>query len=382
VMRDAGHSVRFRDTAYCSLDEAAEMATGCDVVMLSATTLLFRDAKRLAAMVKVTHPTVPVVLGGVHPTVIGANLLDESPAIDYLCIGEGEQFVSDFLAHYGTQDLLSISGLAYRDVNGQSVANPVGPPTDLNNLPTFPYDLFDASSVVLDGPLPGFAYVGATRGCPYVCSYCCNAAYLKLYPKTYLRMRCVDLVVDELIALRDMYPAIRVLFFGDEMILFDRQYCTELFTRIHDEVGLAYGCMARVERIDKEIADLMRRTGCQYVGMGVECGDENFRRTFLNRHMTNNQIIKAFGLLRQIPGMMLASYNMHGFPVNNDDELTEKTIELNNLIQPDIVQMSTFFPFPGTRLHRHCVENDLIDPDKLAAVEDVFSQSVLTEVGR
>jgi radical SAM superfamily enzyme YgiQ (UPF0313 family) len=319
-----------------------------------------------------------VVFGGIHATIARGAILADCPAIDYLCIGEGEDFIVEFLGRVAAcEDVSSVCNLVYRAPNGTIVENPIRTCTDLHALKPFRHALFNPKSVVRDGELvPGFTYVFATRGCPYNCSYCCNSYMLALYKGSFLRTQKVDTVIAELLDLKARYPA-KLLYFGDEMILFDEAYVTELFTRVHDEVRMPYGCMCRVERITPSIVTLMRETGCKYVGMGIECGDEAFRKEWLNRHMTNQQIIDAFAALRFIPDIWLTSYNMRGFPVSYDDRLTRATQDLNGIVKPNWVQTTWFCPLQGTRLGDYCIEKGLVDSEKLASVNDYFAQSVL-----
>lgn len=372
---DAGHTLEFYDTAYNdSVSLEADVARGgYDVLMISASTLFYSQAKRLAEVAKRTSD-IPIVLGGIHATIIRGEVLEDCPAIDYICVGEGESFVLDFLDAW-PGDISSIPNLGYRAADGEVIVNSARPCTDLDTLPPFRYDLFPPDAVVR-GPISGFCYVYATRGCPYHCPYCCNGCYLDLYGRSYLRTRDVGRVIEELLYLRSRYP-IEIFYFGDEMILFDEPYVAELFRRVKAEVQRPYGCMARVERITPSIVELFRETGCRYVGMGVECGDEDFRREFLGRPMTNDRIREAFAALRTIPDMVLTSFNMRGYPVPYDAELTRKTQALNAEIGPDIIQTTTFYPFRGTKLYDYCIENDLIDPEKVARVGNVFSESVL-----
>ena len=202
----------------------------------------------------------------------------------------------------------------------------------------------------------------ATRGCPYSCSYCCNTNFLKLYGKDYVRYRPVDDVIEELKYLKSKYR-IRRLTFGDEMIFSDAKYTKELFETLKEKINLPYRCMSRVEHIDDKLIDLLKRTRCTGISMGIECGDEEFRRKHLNRFMSNDVIIKAFDLLRKA-GIRTLSFNMIGFPFDYDDKLTKQTAILNKLINPNFVQVTWFYPFPGTKLYDHCVENDLIDKNK------------------
>ena len=373
---EAGHHLHWFDTAYDPMAQViGDIVSGdYDALLISASSLFREQTRALTAGVR-RASKVPILLGGLYPTIIQGDALKECPNVDYICVGEGEGFVVEFLEALG-DDIKGLANLGYRADDGSSIVNPVRPCTDLAELPPFRFSLFAPDAVVQPHPRPGFCYVYATRGCPYRCTYCCNPLYFDLYGRSYLRTQRVDNVIAELLYLKKRYP-VQIFYFGDEMILFDEPFLTELFHRVHSEVQLPYGCMGRVECVTPSVVKLLAETGCQYVGMGVECGNEEFRRKFLNRHMSNDQIIQAFAALRAIPGMFLTSYNMTGYPVDYDDELTESTIALNKIIAPDIVQTGTFYPFRGTKLYNYCVEHDLIDWEKVKVVEDTFTKSVL-----
>jgi radical SAM superfamily enzyme YgiQ (UPF0313 family) len=377
----AGHDVTLYDTAYCSDEDVIRQVSASqpDLVLLSVSTMLYPRAKRMATQIKSLLPNVPILIGGIHVTITKGKVLLDCPAIDYACVGEGEDFISEFLSKLHTSDIRGIQNLAYRDDEGRVVVNPVRPCTDLNNLPPFNYTFWHQESIVRQGPKPGFTYVFATRGCPYRCTYCCNSCYLDLYGKSYLRTQNRDTIISELISLRDQHHA-EFFYFGDEMILFDREYVGQLFRRVKEEVGLPFGCMTRVETINEKTIDLFEKTGCCYVSMGVECGDEQFRKTKLNRHMTDEQIYRAFDLLHTIPSMFIYAFFMHGFPFSYDDRLTEKTNEMKQRLKPDLVQDSQFYPLLGTELYDYCEKNDLIDHEKMNSTENYLRKSILKEV--
>jgi len=378
TIQQQGHFLTFFDTTYISLEDIIlNLSTNeYDFLLISANTMFYKDAVKLAVEAKRVNKNIKILLGGIHATILKGGILENCSYIDYICIGEGEEFVVDFLNKYNTPALHTIQNLGYRDESGVIRINSVRACTDLNKLPLFKWDLFPVPSIVNPGPLPGFCYVFATRGCPYNCTYCCNSFWLDLYKSSYLRKRDINKVISELLYLKNTYP-VHTFYFADEMILFDMQYTTELLHRVKKEIQLPYGCMARVEKITPEVVNLFSETGCRYVGMGIECGDEIFRKTFLNRHMSNEQIICAFTELRKVPGLKIASYNMKGYPVDYDCELTKKTLALNDLIKPDFMGMSIFYPFPGTKLYDYCVQNDKIDYKKLVTITNYYIESVL-----
>lgn len=93
--------------------------------------------------------------------------------------------------------------------------------------------------------------------------------------------------------------------------------------------------------------------------------------------MTNAQIFKAFRLLRKIPKLFITSFNMQGFPVSFDDRLSRATVRVNELVRPDHVQTTWFYPIPGTPLYDYCVERDLIDWKAYHSAEDYFLNSAI-----
>ena len=376
------NSIQFYDTVWAGYEKTLERIIDgyFDLVMISCTSFYWQRAQEAAKRIKTMRPSTTIVVGGAHATVLRGEMLRLCPEIDYICVGEGEEFIPEFLAFLqsGRRHPSQLRNLGYRAADGTFRVNSVRPPTNLHSLPPFDHSIFNPQSVVSTQTLfPGFTYVFATRGCPFSCTYCCNHYYLDLYgAKAFLRTQSVDTVIEELHQLKANYP-IKLAYFGDEMILFDREYVTELFTRVHQEIRIPYGCMFRIEAMTPEMVDLMRRTGCQYVGVGIECGDEQFRREYLNRRGTNQELIQGLRHLQNIPGMWVTTFNMRGFPVSYDNYLTEATKALNRKVRPNHVQTTWFYPIQGTPLYDYCLERDLIDWDVANGLEDYFKRSVI-----
>jgi anaerobic magnesium-protoporphyrin IX monomethyl ester cyclase len=372
----AGYPVSFFDSYYTPVDEiACRIAAGtAEMLMISTMTMNFPVALSLIREIKKSK-NIPVLIGGIHPTIEGARLLEQHPEIDYLCIGEGESMVIEFLRCFSTPALFDVQNLCYRK-NGKIHSNPIRPAEDFATLPMFPWHFFRKESI--GGAGKGFLYITASRGCPYNCTYCCNGIYLKLYGRHYIRFRPIDKVIAELQYLKETYPS-PLYYFGDEMILADSQYAGTLFTEVKTKVNVPYGLMARVEFVNPAMADHLKKTGCEYVAMGIECGDEEFRKKHLNRFHSNDQIINAFSLLGKA-GIFRSSFNIIGYPFDTDDELTKKTIALNKQVKPDYAYFTIFYPFPGTKLYDRCVELNLIDNERIEKTRQYYEESVLKNV--
>ena len=369
---EAGHALTFFDIKYTPVDKIIEniVKSDFDILMISTMTLLFPMAAKLVEQVK-KRKKISVLLGGLHPTIIGPRLLKKYPKIDYLCIGEGESMVKDFLHHFGKSSLTGVKNLAFR-VGKKVHCNPLRPPENLASSPLFPWHLFHKNSVVLSN---GLLYTNATRGCPFSCSYCCNGIYLEKYGKEYIRTRPIAHVIAELKFLKENYNP-RLFYFGDEMIFCDKRYALDLFTAMKEEkIGIPYGFMVRAEYMTPNTVKVLGKTNCKYVAMGIECGDEEFRRKYLKRNTSNEVIERSFQLCREA-GIYTSSFNMIGYPFKEDKKLTESTIRINQKIKPDWVQVTIFHPFPGTELYNHCVKEELLDKERIGTTR-YYKESVL-----
>lgn len=376
-IRHGGHAMTFFDTLYTPVEQVADEIneSDFDVLMISSMTMIFPQAVKLCRLVKESSD-LPILVGGIHPTLEKEKILDLYPEIDFICIGEGETMVLDFLDKFEDGAYADIPNLIYRDGN-KIRSNPIAPATDLATLAPFPWDCFKEEEIVQ--PSMGFAYVTASRGCPYSCTYCCNVIYLKTYKKSYLRTRPVDDVIEELLFLKEKYDP-WLYYFADEMILFDLNYVRELFTEFKKRVGGRFGLQGRVEYLDDETVEFLAHAGCRYVAMGAESGDEEFCQNVLKRKISNAQLDAAVKRCQRY-GIFVTTFNMIGYPVENDDFLTLQTIRLNMRMKPNYVQLSVFYPFPGTVLAEKAIKEDLVDYERIETITDYFSESVIKGKG-
>ncbi|MBN1405350.1 MAG: B12-binding domain-containing radical SAM protein [Candidatus Omnitrophica bacterium] len=359
---EAGFPVTFYDTSLKSVGSIAAdvIRQPFDVLMISTMSQFFPEVIKFAKKVK-RHRDIPILIGGIHPTSVGKTLLEKHPEIDFLCIGEGESMVVDFLNHLGTESLFEIQNLAYRS-GSRPVVNTLRFPENLEKLPAFPWHKFEKDAKYTGPNITG-PIITASRGCPYKCTFCGNSVYLQHYGKAYLRFRPISHVIDELSMLAKNY-SVSCFYFSDEMMLSNSEYVCELLKAVK-RLNIKYFLQGRTEWVNGKLVETLKDTGCAKFFTGVECGNEKFRKKHLNRHMSNKQIMSAFSLLRKA-GIAAVSGNMIGFPFEEDRRLTKETIEFNLALRPAYASFNIFYPYPGTELHKYCIDNDLIDPVKEA----------------
>src|SRR5208337_2525891 len=97
-------------------------------------------------LIKKRFGNLPIVIGGIHPTIFHVEILTNCPSIDFIILGEGEESIvllASALKENDFDGLKNIDGLAYR-WNDRVVVNPktrfIG---DLDEIPFPAYDLIN-----------------------------------------------------------------------------------------------------------------------------------------------------------------------------------------------------------------------------------------------
>ena len=331
-----------------------------DLVAFSSTTHLFPHVRKWAAWAKQRLPGVPTVCGGAHATIDPEGALLSSE-LDLVCLGEGEEALAELCAALEEgRDHRRVPSMWARD-GGEVVRNPVRPLVeDLDSLPFPDRDLFDPADFCEQQHERGTLM--ASRGCPYDCSYCSNHVQKGVYPnpEKYVRFRSVDGVMREVheIIAADAGGRLKYIRFDDDILTLDKEWFRELAGRYREEVGLPFICNSRANLLDEETVRLLAGAGCSVVCMGIESGNRDIRREVLNRPMPEERIVRAFRLCRE-HGIKTVSTNMTALPGEGVGELLD-TVKLNARARPDCMQVSTFHPYPHTRLYERCREEGLL----------------------
>ena len=139
----------------------------------------------------------------------------------------------------------------------------------------------------------------------------------------------------------------------------------EEFCRGYAKIGIPFWFNTRPETITKEKIRMLEDIGCHRMGMGVECGNEEYRINILHRRASNKRIIEACNIVGN-SAIQLSVNNIVGLP-DETREMIFETIYLNRQIEADTYSVFIFQPFRGTVLHDYCVKKGYIDPTKLAS---------------
>jgi len=337
---------------------------GPKLIAFTATTNMYPYIKKLAQSIKKNMDT-PLIIGGIHATLVPEAVCADM-IFDFICVGEGEGPLADLCnALDKNQDVSSIRNIWVKTPAGYT-KNSMRPLTeDLDTIPFPDREFMDyANSYDLLRMRRGVFM--ASRGCSFDCSFCSNHALKELYKDcqvAYVRFRGVDNVIAEIKQVLKAYPGIEMIIFHDDCLLLNRTWFKQLLEAYKKNIALPFDMNARVELIDKEGLGLAKQAGLRMLSIGVEHGNENIRKKLLNRNMSNKQIINAFAAAHSL-GIKTISYNIVGFPHEKFGDMLE-TVRLNAQIKTGSVQISIFYPYPGTKLYSIAKQEGLIGGDSL-----------------
>lgn len=317
-------------------------------------------AKGMCSMFKKEF-NVPVLIGGLQPTMVPEMFLRDDWDVDIICRGEGEDAILELCNSIDSGQVdYSIKNLWFKKPNGEIVRNEMRAlDRDIDTLP-FP----DKSIFYEYGAFKDRLYIMASRGCPYKCTYCFNHNYQRLYKDkgNYVRFRKPQKVVDEVVHFKEKYPSIKEVFFYDDNFTLKKPWslelCRQYKERVYDVYKMPFKCLVRADQIDMDIAKALKDAGCIYVDMGLESGDDYVRNEILKRNMSDEEIIKAANCFHEV-GLAFTTLNMVGFPGETPEQMM-RTVYLNQKIKPSAALMTTFFPFPKTDLAERSVKEGYI----------------------
>jgi len=328
------------------------LATRPDVVGFSVFSINYPWGRERAKRLKARAPRLPVVFGGIHPTLSPEAVMSE-PAIDHVVVGEGEGALLDLVEALGAgASTRAIANVWGRDASGATWSNPVRPYIrDLDALPLPDKDLF----YDLDGSFARAFQTLSTRGCPYRCTFCCASHYHRLYDArdNPIRRRGVSTILREITHFRARHRIERVLF-EDDVFGNDRAWLREFAARYPREVGLPFKAVTYPAFLDAESVRLLAEAGCYKLELGVQTGSEAERRR-LGRREKNRELEEVGRLCREA---RLPLHPDHIFGIPGDTrESQEEALLLYNRMRPAQITCFSIQHFASLPLAERAVES-------------------------
>lgn len=305
-----------------------------------------------------------ILYGGVHVSAIPEKVMSDSPGVDIAVIGEGEHAVLEILRNMGNGEpkLSEINGICYRE-NGEILR------TKRRkfhvNVDQFPYparDLVDISNYRLhahfDRGLKS-ATILTSRGCPSSCTFCANL----LTMGRRFRPHSVDYIIGEIKHLINEY-GIRHFHFVDDLFMADMKRAREISERIIEEkLNIKWFIFGRVDNMDWETLQIMKKAGCFYIVFGIESGNVEILKK-MGKNTTLEQCKQAVDMCNKV-----GIHVFNCFIIGNEGETHETiqdTINFSRELKASLTSFGKMTPFVGTPIFKKYYENIIDNVDNWA----------------
>ncbi|MBF0557629.1 MAG: radical SAM protein, partial [Nitrospirae bacterium] len=126
---------------------------------------------------------------------------------------------------------------------------------------------------------------------------------------------------------------------------------------IDANVGVNWKTATRADLIDEALLDLMKKSGCVKLEIGVESGSDRIKK-IIHKDVTNDQIKRAFTLINK-SGIGSGAFFMAGFPDETIEDM-EQTFQLMKDIDAGEIAFNIFDPMPGSTEYDRCIERGLV----------------------
>ena len=323
---------------------------------LSVTTPLRKRNTRVTHFIK-TFTNVPVIWGGYDPTVNTADCLEHC---DYACIGEGDRAILEIARRVDAGETLdSVPNLTFRR-NGSIVKNERAALVhDLDSLPWrdnsperkyfIEDDSLDENYGVLTDRPGGIYQTITSRGCPYSCTYCCEATLKDIYTgEKFLRRRSVRDSVAELAEAKSKHGATEIMF-EDEIFGMDAKWLQQFTPLYREKVGLPFSAYLYPTRNIDRLLPLLKEGGLTSCCISLQTGSERIHKQVFDRPYDRKLFLHTIEVCRSL-GVAFYTDVITFNPYEEAGDL-EKTLDvLLEIGGPYGLCINKLFVLPGTSL--------------------------------
>ena len=297
-------------------------------------------------------PKTKVICFGYLPTQFPDEVLKRT-RVDIIIKNEPEFIFSEvYDCLKFNRDLSQIKGIAYKDGENILVNNDRDRIKDLDSLPFPDHSLINLkyySESFLDRPI---GIILSERGCPYSCTYC-----VRTYGKE-LVSRSADNILNEIDHLFLKHKIKNIRFLDDTFTLNKKRLHAIVQGILDRNLNINWTCLTRLDNLDRESLELMKRSGCKRIYLGIESGSQEIL-DYYKKHLTLNVIKEKVFLIKE-SGIEISAFFIVGAP-SEDKKDVEKSIKLAKDLNLDYVIVTKLQYWPGTELFDGIKQNIKLD---------------------
>jgi radical SAM superfamily enzyme YgiQ (UPF0313 family) len=334
-----------------------------DIIGIYTNLMTKLSVLKIIAFIKKSHElsSTKIILGGPEVRNHAENFLRSGA--DVIVLGEGEETMLELVNFYcglsPFRTLSEIKNIAFFDDSQllkYTENRPLLKQIDLLPMPNrkkinlqMYFDVWKkhhGQSVIS---------VSTMRGCPYTCKWCSRAVYGQSY-----RRKSAHLVVDELEYLKNTY-AVDAVWFVDDVFTVSHKWMKEFAEEVtRRKLSFPYEIITRADRLNEEVIELLKHSGCYRVWIGAESGSQKIIDAMDRRVDVN--MVREMIQLAQKKGIQAGTFIMLGYPGETTEDI-EETIHHLKISNPDLYTITIAYPIKGTPLYDEVKANFTVFPE-------------------
>jgi len=305
-----------------------------DLVLVScAMTYWYPGAQLVVELIRQKFGPVPIVLGGIYPTLLPGHAREATDA-DFVLQGPGER------------ELLPLM----REVFGDKFC----PDLRFDKLSSIPWPALDLLSDRHTLP------VLTSRGCPYDCSYCASSLLFKGFDQ-----ESPERIVEHIEYLHQVHQTKNIAFYDDALLLNKKKHIIPILENViqkkipvsfHTPNGL------HLAEIDARLASLFKRAHFQSIFLSQESFDERVLQDSCSK-VSSADLEVALDHLKTA-GYMPSEINVYlmvGLPGQGVEGIRKSIRRVQTLgARP---RLAYFSPVPGTATWDSLIKQGIIQRD-------------------
>lgn len=223
-----------------------------------------------------------------------------------------------------------------------------------------------------------FTPILSSRGCGHRCIFCvpCSINFARELEykkenksKPPVRERSAGNVISEFeLVKKQGYNAVSII---DDQFIWGKKRVLDICKGIKG-LKMAWGCLCRADRLDDEIVSEMKKSGCEYIDMGIESFSQE-ALDFTKKDVSVSRLIEGIEALKKhkIYTKINILFGAGPYETKNTIQETIKKLERLNV---DQVMFNICSPFPGTEFYDIAKQNKWIKNDEYKSI-DVSSKA-------
>jgi radical SAM superfamily enzyme YgiQ (UPF0313 family) len=350
-----------------------------DLVGFACNFQTYDGVLEIAAALRERLPRAHFSIGSEHATYAAEEVLRDSPWMDSVVRGEGEETMLDLArALESSRPLASVEGIHFRSGDAV-VGNPPRP--SIRDLDKLPFAARDTLAQAAAGGKPILIGMLGSRGCYSKCSFCNAHHFFRLGGGKAVRRRSPQNIVDEVTELyeshvRDMMRrGIDVtLYFYDATFIppdpISKQWGREIAEGlIRRGISIPFKAFMRADSFtdseeDTELIELLKRAGLASVFVGFESGSNEILDAYakgasVEQNLATVEMLRRYELFGVTNGFIMFG------PYSTLDNLRSNVDFLLASDQASYYNMSQRMQiFPGLKLVESLKRDGLLLPQR------------------